>query len=102
MKLTHVVRTLVLSAPIFGFGVLTLTSSLAAQSAPLYPNFPSETPPKFEPAGTTWDYSRREVMVPMRDGVRLHTVILVPKGASHATILLTRTPYNASDQTGRW
>ena len=34
-------------------------------------------------------------MIPMRDGVKLHTVILVPKGAKHAPILLTRTPYNA-------
>ena len=33
----------------------------------------------------------------MRDGVKLHTVILVPKGAKHAPILLTRTPYNAND-----
>jgi len=31
----------------------------------------------------------------MRDGVKLHTVILVPKGATHAGILLTRTPYGA-------
>ena len=35
-------------------------------------------------------------MIPMRDGVKLHTVILVPKGASGAPILLTRTPYNAT------
>lgn len=35
----------------------------------------------------------------MRDGVKLHTVILVPKGASHAAILLTRTPYDASAMT---
>jgi uncharacterized protein len=34
-------------------------------------------------------------MIPMRDGVKLHTVILVPKGAKHAPILLTRTPYSA-------
>ena len=31
----------------------------------------------------------------MRDGVKLHTVILVPKGAKSAPILLTRTPYDA-------
>ena len=35
-------------------------------------------------------------MIPMRDGVKLHTVILVPKGAKNAPILLTRTPYNAN------
>jgi len=39
------------------------------------------------------------VMIPMRDGVKLHTVVLVPKGARHAPILLTRTPYNATALT---
>ena len=40
-------------------------------------------------------------MIPMRDGVKLHTVIVVPKGASNAPILLTRTPYNATQRTTR-
>jgi putative CocE/NonD family hydrolase len=35
----------------------------------------------------------------MRDGVKLHTVILVPKGAKGAPILFTRTPYKADDLT---
>ena len=48
-----------------------------------------------------FDYVRREVMVPMRDGVKLHTVIIVPKGANNAPILLTRTPYNAHKRTTR-
>ena len=43
-----------------------------------------------------YDFTRRDVMVPMRDGVKLHTVILVPKGARRAPILLTRTPYDAT------
>jgi putative CocE/NonD family hydrolase len=38
-------------------------------------------------------------MIPMRDGVKLHTVILVPKGARRAPILLTRTPYDANGLT---
>ncbi|MEO8215501.1 MAG: CocE/NonD family hydrolase [Acidobacteriota bacterium] len=38
-------------------------------------------------------------MIPMRDGVKLHTVILVPRGAKHAPILLTRTPYDADSLT---
>src|SRR5215831_18776784 len=97
MNLSHVVRTLALGAPMFG--VLALTSTLATQNAPLYSNFPSETPTKFEPATARWDYSRREVMIPMRDGVRLHTVILVPKGVKNAPILLTRTPYEANSLT---
>ena len=64
-----------------------------------YPDLPSETPAELKPATDTWDYSRREVMIPMRDGVRLHTVILVPKGAKNAPILLTRTPYDATSLT---
>src|SRR5579862_5587898 len=60
---------------------------------------PSETPTKFVPVTDSFDYTRREVMIPMRDGVRLHTVILVPKGAKHAPILLTRTPYDANGLT---
>ena len=40
-------------------------------------------------------------MIPMRDGVKLYTVIVVPKGAKNAPILLTRTPYNAANRTGR-
>ena len=75
---------------------------LFAQSAsqpPQYPNFPSETPAKLEPAIASFDYSRRDVMIPMRDGVKLHTVIIVPKGAKNAPILLTRTPYNATKLT---
>jgi hypothetical protein len=38
-------------------------------------------------------------MIPMRDGVKLHTVILIPRGAKNAPILLTRTPYDADHLT---
>ena len=41
------------------------------------------------------NYDRMSVDIPMRDGVTLHTVILTPKGAKDAPILMTRTPYNA-------
>ena len=53
----------------------------------------------FTPVATGFDYVKRDVMIPMRDGVKLHTVILVPKGAKNAPMLLTRTPYNATAQT---
>src|SRR5216683_8027047 len=62
---------------------------------------PSEMPARIEPVTTSFDYVRREAMIPMRDGVKLHTVILVPKGAKNAGILLTRTPYEADAQTNR-
>jgi uncharacterized protein len=61
-----------------------------------YPDYPSETPAKFVPVTSTFDYDQRDVMIPMRDGVKLHTVIVIPKGAHNAPILLTRTPYNAT------
>ncbi len=81
--------------------VLSLTLAAAStaahgQAKPLYPNYPSETPAAFQPATTGMDYARREVMIPMRDGVKLHTVLLVPTGATHAGILMTRTPYSAN------
>jgi putative CocE/NonD family hydrolase len=60
---------------------------------------PSETPDNFQPVTTSFDYERREIMIPMRDGVKLHTVILVPRGAKNAPILLTRTPYDADALT---
>ena len=76
---------------------------LASLQATLGQTLPNETPRKFEATNYGFDYTRREVMIPMRDGVKLHTVILVPKGAllnkGHAPILLTRTPYNASELT---
>src|SRR5881275_1974104 len=68
-------------------------------SAALGQTLPSEVPQKFEPVTDSFDYIRREAMIPMRDGVKLHTVIIVPKGAKRAPILLTRTPYNATELT---
>jgi len=47
------------------------------------------------------DYVRREVMVPMRDGTKLYTVIVFRKGTKDAPILLSRTPYDANGATSR-
>jgi putative CocE/NonD family hydrolase len=72
---------------------------LGAQApGPQYPQLPSETPATFQPVTASFDYVRRDVMIPMRDGVKLHAVIVIPKGAKNAPMLLTRTPYNASAQ----
>src|SRR4029077_18931459 len=78
-------------------GSLFLTFSSAQTTSPAV-SLPSETPAKLEPATDRFDYIKRDEMIPMRDGVKLHTVIVVPKGAKNAPILLTRTPYNASSQ----
>jgi hypothetical protein len=89
-----------------GIAVLSLTLSGivltgAAQTAQ-YPNYPSETPAQYTAPTAILHYERRDVMIPMRDGVKLHTVILLPKalveshGSKHAGMLLTRTPYDAT------
>ncbi len=45
-------------------------------------------------------YDKFEYQVPMRDGIKLFTVVYVPKDKSKAyPILLNRTPYNASSYT---
>src|SRR5215469_17018342 len=64
---------------------------------PMQPDIPA----RFVVPSDDWDYTRREVMIPMRDGVKLYTVILVPRGAQHAPIILTRTPYNAAKRAER-
>ena len=61
----------------------------------------SDIPAKFTPALEGYDYVKRVEMVPMRDGLKLYTVIVIPKGAKHAPILLTRTPYNAAARASR-
>jgi putative CocE/NonD family hydrolase len=76
----------------------TLLAQADVQTAPLTPDIPS----KFEAATQGADYVKREVMIPMRDGIKLHTVIVIPKGAHGAPIVLTRTPYDASKRTDRY
>jgi predicted acyl esterase len=71
----------------------------AADTTVADPGLPGETPAKFQPVTDSFNYVRRQEMIPMRDGVRLHTVILVPRGAHNAPILLTRTPYSADELT---
>jgi len=99
MKALRCVRTLTLLAPVFG--ALVLAGSSAAQTPPQAATLPSETPAHLTPVTDSFDYIRRDVMIPMRDGVKLRTIILVPKGAKNAPILLTRTPYDANVLTNR-
>jgi hypothetical protein len=77
----------------------TGAASAPPAAEPKYPGLPSETPQKFVRPTYGADFESRDVMIPMRDGVKLHTIILVPKGARHAGILLTRTPYEAKHMT---
>ncbi len=65
-------------------------------------SLPSETPATFTPSTEQFDYVKREVMIPMRDGVKLKTFILIPKGAKNAPMLMTRTPYNSGNRVLRF
>lgn len=86
-------------APAAGADDAPGTAAAGTAAAPKYPGLPSETPTTFVPSTYGADFDKREVMIPMRDGVRLHTIILIPKGAKNAGILLTRTPYKAKQMT---
>lgn len=78
---------------------------LAACSAPVARHdVPAPLAPSIEDAhaapGAAWvreHYEKREVMIPMRDGVRLFTSLYVPRDRSRSyPILLRRTPYSCS------
>ncbi|MCW0447758.1 CocE/NonD family hydrolase [Xanthomonas sacchari] len=77
---------------------LATTGTAFAQTAPMTPDITGK--PFVAPTAAN-DYIKREVMIPMRDGVKLHTVIVLPKGAHGAPMLLTRTPYDASGRASR-
>jgi putative CocE/NonD family hydrolase len=76
--------------------VLSVVPSFA-QTNSKDPDIPAE----FKASKSGYNYVKRVEMVPMRDGIKLYTVIVVPKGAAHAPILLTRTPYNAAGRAAR-
>ncbi len=75
--------------------------SAIAQDAPLTPMSPDMYPAWKKTAQAQNDYVRRVEMVPMRDGVKLYTVIVFRKGTKNGPILLSRTPYNAGRATAR-
>src|ERR1043166_5748940 len=88
--------------------IFTIVFVISSFSISFAQTLPSESPQEFKPTNYGLEYERRDVSIPMRDGVKLHTVIIVPKSVidankldpkKHAPILLTRTPYNATELT---
>ncbi len=81
--------------------LLPLAAPGSAQTTPSAPESPptiaSAAPAPDAPA----DFEKRIVMIPMRDGVKLNTVIVVKNGTKSAPIILTRTPYNAAGRAER-
>ena len=76
---------------------LSVAVRAGAQTPPLAPDIPK----KFEQPAAQLDYIKRTAMIPMRDGVKLYAVIVIPKNAKGAPIILTRTPYHASKRAER-
>jgi putative CocE/NonD family hydrolase len=79
---------------------LAAAAAVAQPTPPVTPMTP-DVIDKYEQTLPTADFIRRELMVPMRDGVKLYTVVVMKKGASKAPILLSRTPYDAHGSTHR-
>ncbi len=90
--------TRVATPMVIGLVVALLLVSVESPRAQV-PTLPSEMPSKVQPTNDGFEYVRRDAMIQMRDGVKLHTVILVPRGARNAPILMTRTPYDATALT---
>ena len=101
MRHAHRIAILLAGCAILLGGAAPSRDRKAGETKPRYPALPSETPAKFEPTYDGFGYERRVAMIPMRDGVKLNTVILVPKGATAAPMLLTRTPYSAKELTSK-
>ncbi|HET6655890.1 MAG TPA: CocE/NonD family hydrolase [Gammaproteobacteria bacterium] len=90
-----------LSRFVVAFAALSFALAAWADPPPVkYPEY-NERPVHFTPKTDSFEYDRRVVDIPMRDGIKLHTVILVPDCAKHAGIILTRTPYNAEAMTSK-
>src|SRR3982751_2216108 len=76
------------------------TAAAVSQTPPVTPMTP-DVMDKYEQVLPGADFIRREAMVPMRDGVKLYTVIVMKKGATNAPVLLSRSPYAAPHPTHR-
>jgi putative CocE/NonD family hydrolase len=66
-----------------------------------------DIPLGFHPPRGEFQYVRRTEMIPMRDGVRLYTVLIIPKSPAAPAqtvrfpIMLDRSPYSADKATSR-
>jgi hypothetical protein len=74
--------------------------AIGAAPAPVTPMTP-DVVASYNPILPEADYIKRIAMVPMRDGTKLYTVIVMKKGTTNAPILLSRTPYDAKGSLNR-
>jgi putative CocE/NonD family hydrolase len=75
--------------------------------AKFHPTFVPPIPPggdipkSFRAPRAQFQYVRRELHIPMRDGAKLYTVLIIPKAAGKFPVMLDRTPYSADKATSR-
>src|SRR3954453_11057308 len=79
---------------------LLLPLLIAAAPPPVTPMTP-DVVASYNPVLPEADYVKRVAMVPMRDGVKLYTVIVMKNGTANGPILLSRTPYDAKGSAER-
>ena len=97
MSLVSTFRAGLLAAAALTVIATAAHAQTAAQTAAMTPDIDG----KYVAAKVGYDYDKRVVMVPMRDGTKLYTVIVIPKGGKGLPIIMTRTPYNAAKRATR-
>ncbi len=91
-------NSLILRSSASLLGLLVLAAGATAQTVtPMTPDVVA----KYDQVLPEADYVKRVAMVPMRDGVKLYTVIVFKKGAANAPILLSRSPYDSEPSMNR-
>ena len=70
---------------------------------PTVPPIPKggDIPQQFNAPRGEFQYVRREVRIPMRDGAKLYAVLIIPRQPGKFPIMLDRTPYSADKATSR-
>ena len=81
--------------------LLSIVSVALAQDVPRVTPMTPDVADKYEQTLPTADFIRREAMVPMRDGIKLYTTIVMKKGTANGPMLLSRSPYDAHESTHR-
>ncbi len=90
----------------YRLSLATCCLTISTMSLTAHPQTPDLTanggdiPADFPRVVEATDYTRQEVSIPMRDGVKLFTIIEIPRNLREAApIILTRTPYSAKRRT---
>lgn len=81
--------------------LLALPSGAHAQTPSLLTAMTPDGVAHYDHIRAEADYVKRVFMIPMRDQVKLYTVIVMKKGVANAPILLSRTPYDAKGASSR-